>query len=310
MIVLAGPTAVGKSDFAIEIAKKIEGEVISADSMQVYRGMDIGTAKVDPVVRLEVPHHLLDIRNPSEPFNVVDFYYEARHACQEILNRGSVPIITGGSGFYLHAFIYGPPSGPPSIPEVREKLEKEWEKWGAEFLFSRLKKIDPAYAKTITLHDRHKVIRGLEIIELTGKPVSYLPWSERRRPQNYDFRCWFLHRPRESLYQRINARCDAMLEAGFLQEVEELLEKNIEENPSAAQAIGYRHAIAYLRSEQGPEAHAAFVREFKRSSRQYVKKQLTWFRNKKEAIFQWLDLDLHDNEVAQEMVINDYFETR
>lgn len=309
VIVLAGPTGCGKTDFSLELAEKIDGEIVSADSMQVYKGMDIGTAKATREQRMRIPHHLLNVREIHEPFNVVDFYYEARHACQEILARGNVPIVVGGAGFYLHSFLFGPPSGPPSVPELRRALENEWDEKGGEEMYDRLVLLDPAYAKTITKHDRQKVIRALEIIRLTARKVSELSWTERRRPQNYDFRCWFLYRPRESLYKRIDARCDKMLAEGFVEEVKRLKEKGLEQNHSAAMAIGYRHVLRFLQTSQTPEDYEAFVHDFKQASRQYAKKQMTWFRNTKEAIFHWLDLDLHDREVAMEMIIND-FESR
>ena len=203
----------------MELAQSMDGEIISADSMQVYRGMDIGTAKATMEDRLLVPHHLLDIRNIDESFNVVDFYYEARQACQQILDRGNVPIVAGGSGFYLHALLYGPPSGPPSVPEVRQSLEEEMEQLGSEALYSRLAQLDPQYAKSITKNDKQKIVRALEIILLTNKKVSKISWKGRRKPQNYDFHCWFLHRPKDKLYERIDKRCDAMLKEGFLEEV-------------------------------------------------------------------------------------------
>ncbi len=158
----------------MNLAQAIDGEIISADSMQVYKGMDIGTAKALPEERLLVPHHLIDIRQIHESFNVVDFYYEARQACQQIFDRGNVPIVVGGSGFYLHTLLYGPPSGPPSVPELRLSLEEEMERLGSEILFERLHQLDPQYAKTITKNDKQKIVRALEIMALTNKKVSKL----------------------------------------------------------------------------------------------------------------------------------------
>lgn len=305
VIVLAGPTAVGKTAFSLDLAKKIGGEIISADSMQVYRGMNIGTAKVSQKEAEEVPHYLIDIREVNDPFNVVDFYYEARLACKQIFARNRVPIIVGGTGFYIHSALYGPPSGPPSIPELRQFLEAELEEIGIEAMFEKLKSLDPDYAATITKNDRQKVIRGLEIIRLTGEKVSSLSWKERGQPQNYDFRCWFLNRPKEVLYERINKRCEKILEQGFLDEVRWLEKEGIRENPSAAQAIGYRQALDFLKTEQTPADYEFFLNKFKRDSRHYAKRQLTWFR--REQVFRWLDLELHDYEVALEMVIQDYY---
>jgi tRNA dimethylallyltransferase len=306
VIILAGPTGCGKTPFSITLAEALQGEIVSADSMQVYRGMDIGTAKATLEERARVPHHLLDIRHVTESFNVVDFYYEARHCCQLIQGRDSVPIITGGSGFYIHSLLYGPPSGPPSVPELRKTLEEEIENLGSEALFERLRQFDPQYAATITSGDKQKIVRALEIITLTGKKVSKMTWRGRHRPLNYDFRCWFLFRPKEHLYHRIDKRCDKMLEGGFLDEVELLMKEGLRENPSACQAIGYRQAIEYLSGSQSKEEYQKFVEAFKQASRNYAKRQFTWFR--REPLFRWLDLDLHDPEVAIDMIRQDFQE--
>lgn len=306
VIVLAGPTGVGKTAFSLALAEAIGGEIISADSMQVYTGMDIGTAKPTLSDREAVPHHLIDIRNVTENFNVVDFYYEARHSCQVIHSRDNVSIVVGGSGFYLHALIYGPPSGPPSVSELRKSLEEEMGRLGSDALFERLKQLDSNYASTITKHDKQKIIRALEIITLTGKKVSKLPWGGRQKPLNYDFHCWFLHRPRDQLYKRIDKRCDDMLAAGFLDEVRALKKAGIESNQSACQAIGYRQALEFLESNGSDEAYRDFVEKFKQASRHYAKRQLTWFRHDHEPLFRWLDLDLHDPEVAMDIITQDF----
>lgn len=304
VIVLSGPTCCGKSALAMHLAQTMDGEIISADSMQVYRGMDIGTAKPIPEDRLLIPHHLINIRDITESFNVVDFYYEARQAFQQTLSQEHVPIVAGGSGFYLHTLLYGPPNGPPSVPELRKSLEETMEKLGAEALYERLVQLDPQYAKTITKNDKQKIVRALEIITLTNKKVSKLSWKGRRKPQNYDFRCWFLHRPKESLYERINQRCDKMLEEGFLDEVTRLEHMGLRQNSSASQAIGYRQALDYLLSAQTPQDYEKFVKDFKQATRYYVKRQFTWF--KKEPLFRWLDLDVHDPEIAADIIMKDY----
>lgn len=304
VIIISGPTACGKSSFGLSLADMCHGEIITADSMQVYRGMDIGTAKPSKEEQAEVPHHLIDIRDVTESFNVVDFYYEARHSCQLVNARESVPIIIGGSGFYLHSLLYGPPSGPPSVPELRKALEEESDRLGLEVLYEKLKKLDPQYANTITSNDKQKIVRALEIITLTGKKVSKLSWKTRSKPLNYDFRCWFLHRPRENLYKRIEQRCDQMIQDGFIEEVIELDKLGLRGNTSASQAIGYRQALEFLDSHRSKEDYKRFVDTFKQASRNYAKRQFTWFR--REPMFRWLDLDLHDREVALEMVRQDY----
>ncbi len=304
VIVISGPTGVGKSDFAKELAKEMDGEIVSADSMQVYRGMDIGTAKVSLEDRLEVPHHLIDIRNINEPFNVVDFAYEARQCCKQILDRDGVPIVVGGSGFYLHSLIYGPPSGPPPLPELRKSLQEELETLGSEALYERLRTLDAKYANTITKFDKQKIIRALEIITLSGDPVSHNIWRGHQTPKNFDFRCWFLHRPRKSIYHRIDQRCEEMMKKGFLEEVKRLEKEGIRTNSSAAQSIGYRQALDFLNTKQTEEDYKNLVKEFKQASRRYAKRQFTWFR--KEPIFRWLDMDLHDPEVAIDIIRQDH----
>jgi tRNA dimethylallyltransferase len=305
VIVIAGPTGCGKSALSLMLADKIGGEIISADSMQVYQGMDIGTAKPSTIERSLVPHHLIDTRNIYEHFNVVDFYFEARQCCQKILARNNVPIVVGGSGFYLHALIYGPPGGPPSVAEVRKSLEGEVVTQGLEAMYARLHKLDPQYANTIAKNDAQKIIRGLEIILLTGKPVSKLSWKERTKPQTYDFQCWFLHRPKEHLYKRIDRRCEQMLDNGLLQEVIRLEKEGLCSNPSASQAIGYRQALAYLLSEKTEADYKHFVDEFKKMSRHYAKRQMTWFR--REPLFRWLDIEMHDYEVIMDQIIREYY---
>lgn len=304
VIVLAGPTACGKTDFAVQLAKNLHGEIISADSMQVYQGMDIGTAKASIEHRNKVPHHLIDIRDVKDNFNVVDFYYEGRQCCQNIHARGAVPIVVGGSGFYLHSFLYGPPSGPPSVPELRESLQKEMETLGTDVLFERLRELDPQYASTITKNDKQKIIRGLEIIKLSGKPVSRHSWKGRKVPQNFDFRCWFLYRPKTLLYKRIEERCEKMVADGLLEEVKKLRGEGLLLNSSASQAIGYRQALDYLDTEQSSADYCKFLESFKQVSRKYAKRQFTWFR--REPLFRWLDLDMHDPEVAGEMIRQDF----
>lgn len=304
VIVLSGPTCCGKSSLAMHLSQAIDGEIISADSMQVYRGMDIGTAKATREEQLLVPHHLIDIRDVQDSFNVVDFYYEARKSIQQILDRGDVPIVVGGSGFYLHALLYGPPSGPPSVPELRLLLEEELARLGSEVLYQRVQEMDPEYAKSITKHDKQKIVRALEIMTLTKKKVSKHSWKGRRRPQNFDFHCWFLHRPKPKLYERIEERCEQMLADGLISEVETLLDQGLRQNHSASQAIGYRQVLDFLNTSRSDIDYNLFVKKFKQATRNYAKRQYTWFR--KEPLFRWLDVDMHDPEIVFDMIVKDY----
>ncbi len=304
VILIAGPTGVGKTALSLVIAQAVGGEVISADSMQVYRGMDIGTAKVGLKERNEVPHHLIDSRDLDEVANVVEFYHEAIQAIHEILAKGHVPIVVGGTGFYLHALIYGPPKGPPSQPRVRECLEQQIEERGSLTLYQELAALDPEYAKTITPQDRHKIIRALEIMTITGSPVSQFAQDKEEVNEEFDFRCWFLYVPKERLHPIIEARCEQMVKAGLLEEVKVLKEEGLEANSSASSAIGYRQALSFLRSDQTEEDFKNFITDFKRASRALAKRQYTWFR--KEPLFRWLDVDAIDREMALEMIIQDY----
>lgn len=304
IILIAGPTACGKTDLSLLLAEMLKGEIVSADSMQVYCGMDIGTAKVPLEVREQIPHHLIDIRHIQESFNVVDFYYEAKQCIDSILARDRVPIVVGGTGFYLRALLYGPPSGPPSIPAVRDALEEEMNIRGNDVMYEKLRAFDPTYAATITPNDKQKIIRALEIITLTGEKVSSHTWEQRTLLPDYAYHPWFIHRPRSTLYPLINERCEHMLQAGLLDEVRTLAGQGLSTNPSASQAIGYKQCLDYLETPQTTDDYEHFVATFKTASRHYAKRQFTWFR--KEPIFHWLDVELHDLETAAEMIAIEY----
>lgn len=304
VIVIAGPTAVGKTALAIDIAEIIGGEIISADSMQIYRNMDIGTAKATKEQQKRVIHHLLDLKDVNETFNVSEYYKAAHTACRQILLKGLVPIVVGGSGFYVHTFLYGPPNGPPSNPEIRRKLEDQLDQLGAESLYERLEILDPNYAKTITIRDKHKIVRALEIITITKQKVSEIPIPKTDLSPIYNFRPWFIHLPKEIIYEKVNDRCDEMIASGFIDEVKLLEKQGLRENYSASQAIGYRQCLEFLDSKQTQEDRQKFIEEFKKVSRKYVKRQFTWF--KKEPHFRWLNLDEVGYEKAKEFILQDY----
>lgn len=304
VIVIAGPTGIGKTTLSILIAKALGGEVVSADSMQVYRGMDIGTAKPSLDQRREVIHHLVDSRDLDETFNVMEYYQEASLALREILDKGGVPLVVGGSGFYLHSLLYGPPSGPASDPSIRKKIEEEMELFGVEAMFQRLQTLDPDYAKSITENDRHKIVRALEIITLSSKPVSFFAEPSVSPMQTYDFRCWFLHSSRENLYAAIEKRCDEMLRMGFIEEVERLEKQGLCTNQTASQAIGYKQCIDYLASQRSPADLERFIQLFKQASRRYAKRQFTWFR--RADLFRWLSRDEFSLEQISEIILQDY----
>lgn len=303
LIIISGPTACGKTSFSLDFAEGLGGEIISGDSMQVYCGMDIGTAKATLEERQRIPHHLLDIRKITDPFSVVDFYYEAQQAIEKIHAEGNVPIVVGGSGFYLRTLLYGPPEGPPSVPAVRNQLEVEMAARGCFAMYRKLEELDPIYAESITVNDRHKIVRALEIMKLTGQRVSSLAWKQRRPSSPHQLCCYFLYRPREILYERVDRRCDQMLVDGFLDEVERLDQEGLRENRTASQAIGYRQALDFMDSPRTAGDYDRFVTEFKQASRRYVKRQTTWFRH--EPLFQWINLEDYDHELLVEMMIRE-----
>lgn len=302
VIIIAGPTAVGKTALSLLLSESLKKvEIISADSIQVYRGMDIGTAKASWKERLTVPHHLIDIREIDQPYNVVDFFYDCQAKIADILKRGGVPLIIGGAGFYLRSLIAGPPSGPPSIPALRKKLEEDCESLGIEALLKKLKKLDPEYAATISKGDKQKIIRALEIITLTKQPVS--SFKTPTLP-TYDWRCWFLCRERKELYERIESRCEEMLKLGLIDEVLRLKREGLLLNQSAAQSIGYRQTLTFLSSPQTLTDFASYKEEFKKCSRHLAKRQFTWFRAEKD--YRWLDMDQYDIETAAALILKDY----
>jgi tRNA dimethylallyltransferase len=304
ILVIAGPTASGKTKLSLSLAEAIGGEIISADSVQVYQGMDIGTAKVSPEERSLIAHHLIDICDLSTNYNVAEFYKFSQKAFQEIILRENVPIVVGGSGFYIHTLLYGPPHGPPSIPEVRKQLEKQMKELGPEVLYERLQMLDPEYAMTISEQDRHKIIRALEIMALSERKVSDFPKPNKLQEQEYDFRCWFIYYQRDKLYGRIEIRCDEMIRKGFLQEVRELEKQGLRQNFAASQAIGYRQALEYLNSPQTEEDLQVFIGKFKKASRHFAKRQFTWFRS--EPLFRWLDCDAYSPEQLKEIILQDF----
>lgn len=304
VVVLAGPTGVGKTEISLRLAEAIGGEIVSADSVQVYRGMDIGTAKATAADRQRVPHHLVDVCDITESYSVFDYCKEAVTCMNAILAKNRPVIVVGGTGFYLHALIYGPPSGPPSDPHIRELLIREAGQIGVEFLYDRLRSFDPAYASTITPNDLHKIVRGLEIIILSGRRVSDFSWKTRHPLSSYDFRCWFLHRPRPQLYERLQARCLEMLSSGFLEEVVALDKAGIRSNKTACQSIGYRQALEFLDTARTPHDHETFVEKFIQASRHLAKRQFTWFR--KEPLFRWLDISTMSQEQVLEILAADY----
>ncbi len=305
VIVLAGPTGVGKTTISLHLAQMLKGEIVSADSMCIYRGMDIGTAKVSREDRDKIPHHLVDVCDITETFNVCDYCTQAHLAIEDILRRGSVPIVVGGTGFYIHHLLYGPPVGPPSDPELRKSLESEGDRVGYDVLYARLEQLDPCYAQSITPNDRHKIIRALEIMKLSGRCVSDFPRSETKKNfLKYDYRAWFLQMPRNLLKERLSLRCEEMLSSGFLDEVIRLSGQGLLDNQATSSAIGYRQALEYLKTNKTSKEYQNFVEKFKIASYHLAKRQCTWF--KKEPLFRWVDISTMPEEYLLDMIASDY----
>ncbi len=278
MLIVLGPTATGKSRLAVEIAQQIKGEIISADSMQVYRGMDIGTAKPTLSERQNIPHHLIDILNPDQAWTVSDFVEETQRLTGEIMNQGKVPIIVGGTGLYLWALIEGF-SFPitPADKELRMRLEKEL----LSTLYSRLSTIDPAAAEKIHPNDKKRIIRALEVYELTGKPISKLQ-EPRRSVAGSDYTLLGLTLPRDKLYEHINQRVDQMIAKGLIEEVQGLLAKGFSNTLPSFQALGYKEVVEYL---DGKWTKEQMIEELKKRTRNFARRQMTWFKRFKSVVW-------------------------
>ena len=269
VVAIVGPTAVGKSAVAVEVAERIGAEIVSVDSMQMYRGMDIGTDKATLEMRERVPHHLLDVKDPSEELSVAEFQEQARAAIAEIERRGHVPLLVGGSGLYLRAAI-DDLEFPPRSDEVRSALEEEAAELGPEALHQRLTSLDPAAAAKIEPRNARRTIRALEVIELTGRPFSEADAWERFE-SIYEVRIAGLERERHVLFERIDARVAAMLEAGLVAEASELAEEGL--SRTARQALGYRQVLDS--PDAGPEELRSVI---VRATKRFARRQLSWFR--------------------------------
>jgi len=273
VVVVLGPTAVGKTSIAILLAEEVNGEIVSADSRLIYRGMDIGTAKPTPAQRKRVPHHLIDVTDPDAPWSMADYIAVAKEVLGEIDVRGRMALLVGGSGQYLWALLEGwTPPGGVGDDELRRKLEKTADEQGSRVLHAQLEKIDPLTAARIDHRNIRRVVRALEIYHATGLPPSEV---RKRKPSGLlDLRIG-LHLPREELYARIDARIDAMIEAGLIEEVRSLLARGVSPEVPAMSAIGYRQIVRFL---QGDVSQADAVQEIRRASRQFVRRQANWFK--------------------------------
>ena len=300
LIVIGGPTACGKTGFSIQLAKKIGGEIISADSMQVYRYMDIGTAKVTLEEADGVPHYLIDEFDPDEEYNVMIFQQKAKAYMEEIWAKGKVPILVGGTGFYINALLYDNDfTETENDTTYREECHKLAQEQGPEVLFERLKEVDPAYAEIMHANNVKRVIRALEYHYLTGQKFSEHNAEQKEKESPYDAAVIILNMDREKLYERIELRIDLMMDQGLLEEVKGLLEKGYAPDLVSMQGIGYKEFVPYFNGECTLEEA---VTQLKTNTRRFAKRQLTWFRRQIDGL--WVDLGNATGEKAMEDVLS------
>ena len=292
VIVICGPTASGKTALSIELAKRINGEIISCDSMQIYKDMDIGTAKPTTEEMQGVKHYLIDFVSPDERYSVADYKKEAKTTIKEIMGKGKVPIIVGGTGLYIDSLIYE--IEYPNIEfdeEYRKKLEQIVEYEGLEKLYQQAKEIDPEAIRKISENDKKRILRILEIYHATGKNKTEQEKESRKKEVEYDYKVYALNWDREKLYERINKRVDIMIEQGLVDEVRKIYEK-YDKFPTAMQGLGYKEVVEYLKEEITEEE---MVEKIKQETRRYAKRQLTWFRKNKQTIWVNAQNELEDN---------------
>lgn len=285
LVILTGPTAVGKTALSIKLASEISGEIISADSMQVYRQMDIGSAKIKPEEMGGIPHHLIDILEPEEEFNVCLFEKLALEAMEQIYERGHIPVVVGGTGFYIQALLYQIDfTEEETDTAFRDKLWQLGEEKGNHYLHELLRKVDPESAEEIHENNRKRVIRALEFYENSGKPISTHNKEQRQKTSAYNSCYFVLTDDRKKLYERIESRVDQMLSKGLVDEVRTLKERGCNASMVSMQGLGYKEILEYL---DGRCSLLEAVEKIKKETRHFAKRQLTWFRREKDVI--WLD---------------------
>lgn len=297
-VALVGPTAVGKSAIAVEVAKVVGGEIVALDSMQVYRLLDVGTAKPTAEERQGIPHHLMDVVDPVDPFTAADYGRLARHVLRGIHSRGRLPLVVGGAGLYLRALRGEIFSGPRGVPSLRARLGQEAERAGPGVLHARLNRLDPPTAARIHPRDTFRLIRALEIIEVTGERVSDL-WTAHRQERVQPFVLLLgLRRDRKTLYQAIDDRVDRMVASGLVAEVEQLLDVGYPSTLKPFRSHNYRHVVAFL---LGKEDLEEAVKRTKQETRHYAKRQMTWFRRERDIT--WFDLTGAEPERVTEALV-------
>jgi tRNA dimethylallyltransferase len=282
VIIICGPTAVGKTTAAIRLSQLFNGEIISADSRQIYKYLDIGTAKPTAAEQAQIRHYIIDIVEPDKPFDAVVFTKMARQIADDLIAKGKTPFLVGGTGLYIKAFVHGLFFNKTTDSSVRQHLKSNAAKHGTLFLFNRLTQCDPITAKRLHPNDTYRIIRALEVFEITGKPISQYQQEHNFAENVFCSLKIGLYLERDKLYERIDNRVDKMIADGFLEEVCMLLKKGYSAGSNAMQSIGYQHIVSYL---DGKITWQEAVRTFKRDSRRYAKRQLTWFRSDPEIIW-------------------------
>lgn len=291
LVILTGPTAVGKTALSIKLAKAINGEMISADSMQVYKYMDIGTAKIMPDEMEGITHHLINVLDPKEDFNVFTFQIMAKKALDAIYAKGKIPIIVGGTGFYIQSLLYDISFEDTEVSAYRAELTADYEQFGAHALHERLKDIDPVSYEEIHENNVKRVIRALEFYHDTGYPISQHNAKQREKESPYNFEYFVLNDDRALLYDRIEKRIDIMVNQGLVEEVQKLLDYGCEPDMVSMQGLGYKEIVPYLNKECSLE-DAIYI--LKRDTRHFAKRQLTWFR--REKFVTWVNKPEFNNE--------------
>ena len=302
LIIISGPTAAGKTDISVKLAKKINGEIISADSMQVYKGMDIGSAKISAQEMQGVKHHLIDILDPFDEFNAALFKEYALAAIKDIRSRGHIPIVVGGTGFYIQGLLYDVDfdKSRGDIPKIREKLEEDLKTHGNLYLYERLKAVDPESAEIIHSNNVKRMIRALEFYEETGEKLSAHNDKMHQNISPYNFAYFVLTFDRQKLYERIDARVDKMINDGLVSEVKALKDKGLSRANTSMLGIGYKEILDHL---DGKYSFEEAVDIIKKETRHFAKRQMTWFRREKEVIF--IDKDEYeDDEAILEYMLN------
>lgn len=300
IICICGPTAVGKTEYSIELAKLLDGEIVSADSMQLYKYMDIGSAKPTKEEQAQVPHHLVDLIDPRISFSVAEYQKLAKDAIFDVFSRGKTPVISGGTGLYVHSLIYNMDfSGSPADEGFRKELEEFANEKGAEALHERLRLVDYEAAERIHPNNIKKVIRAIEVAENTDSKVP--GFEESFKPtSDYDYVLVGLCRDRENLYNRIDRRVDILMEMGLLDEIKQLTAMGLTESDISMKGIGYKEIIGHLKGEYDLEEA---IRLVKRNTRHYAKRQLTWLKRYPE--MNWFNLDEYENNSSKEQLLQD-----